>query len=137
MKSSWSTVILLMLCMPLFNGCPKAEDVHELVGSWEMIKYTSIIGGVITVEEGETLEQDSLTIEFREDNTYKVNSIENGESYIFTGSWSTNGDTLIIISVDEDVEVSEEQLYSISSNILTLEWVESSYSTHIWEYRRK
>ena len=103
MRNLLSTLLVFSFLFTI--GCEDDEttDSNPLVGVWNM---TSI---VIEVEGNDTLyasDEFSIVLIFNEDGTFSNQGVMEGESHSESGTWSTQGDKLTVIT--EDVQEGTE-----------------------------
>ena len=102
MRNLLSTLLVFSFLFTI--GCEDDDaSAGTLVGVWNM---TSIV--VVDDWNTETTDASSdysIVIIFNEDSTFSKQEVDEGYSYSQTGTWSTSGNKLTIIT--EDVEVEE------------------------------
>ena len=103
MRNLLSTLLVFSFLFTI--GCEDDEttDSNPLVGVWNM---TSI---VIESEGNDTLyasDEFSIVLIFNEDGTFSNQGVMEGESHSESGTWSTQGDKLTVIT--EDVQEGTE-----------------------------
>ena len=103
MRNLLSTLLIFSFLFTIGCEDDEATDSNPLVGVWNM---TSI---VIESEGYDTLyarDDFSIVIIFNEDGTFSNQGVMEGESHSESGTWSTQGDKLTVIT--EDVQEGTE-----------------------------
>ena len=125
-------MILRLTILLLIVGCDssllnKDDDVHPLVGEWDMIEKnfifstsatdTNLTNSVITIISNENCYE---TDKYYQDGTFNYSGLCDSESFSNNGYWSTNENKLTISIPDglpNDTTIAD---YLISSDTLTL-----------------
>ena len=94
----------LLLIILLIVGCEETtepeDDIHPLVGVWNMTSLSFATGGATTTIDAS--DEFSIVLIFNEDGTFSNQGVMEGESHSESGTWSTSGNKLTVIT--EDVE---------------------------------
>ncbi len=86
-----------------------------LPGTWELTKLT-METSFVKLEYNPSEIGLSITLEINEDGTYTTTEIEEGETTTSSGTWTTDGNKLIVDEGDEPIEFN----YSLSRNKLIM-----------------
>ena len=99
--------MLLVFSFLFTIGCDDDEATDEtnpLVGVWNMTSLSFATGGATTTIDASA--DFSIVIIFNEDGTFSNQGVMEGESHSESGTWSTSGNKLTVIT--EDVEEGTE-----------------------------
>ena len=99
--------MLLVFSFLFTIGCDDDEATDEtnpLVGVWNMTSLSFATGGATTTIDASA--EFSIVIIFNEDGTFSNQGVMEGESHSESGTWSTSGNKLTVIT--EDVEEGTE-----------------------------
>ena len=118
LKSIHYLIITLLVSIVISVGCDTSESTNEgaLAGTWQLTSMSvSYMGQTIPIPP-EEMEQTTITI--NEDGTFSAYGVdEYGDSYTDSGTWSTNGNQLTVVSPTDGTMTFE---YTLSGNTLTL-----------------
>ena len=99
--------MLLVFSFLFTIGCDDDEATDEtnpLVGVWNMTSLSFATGGeTLTIDASDEF---SIVLIFNEDGTFSNQGVMEGESHSESGTWSTSGNKLTVIT--EDVEEGTE-----------------------------
>ena len=99
--------MLLVFSFLFTIGCDDDEATDEtnpLVGVWNMTSLSFATGGeTLTIDASDEF---SIVFIFNEDGTFSNQGVMDGESHSESGTWSTSGNKLTVIT--EDVEEGTE-----------------------------
>ena len=97
--------MLLVFSFLFTIGCEddEATDSNPLVGVWNMTSIVIESEGTTTIDAGSDY---SIVLIFNEDGTFSNQGVMEGESHSESGTWSTPGDKLTVIT--EDVQEGTE-----------------------------
>ena len=99
--------MLLVFSFLFTIGCDDDEATDEtnpLVGVWNMTSLSFTTGGATTTIDAS--DEFSIVLIFNEDGTFSNQGVMEGESHSESGTWSTSGNKLTVIT--EDVEEGTE-----------------------------
>ena len=127
---------LLVFSFLFTIGCDDDEATDEtnpLVGVWNMVSYSVSGDGLNITQEADA--NNSLVLVLSEGGTYSFQGTLDGESNSETGTWSTTGSTLTLITEDvEDGTVTDIFSYTLSGNDMTMTIDEEGLTiTYNWE----
>ena len=128
--------MLLVFSFLFTIGCDDDEATDEtnpLVGVWNMVSYSVSGDGLNITQEADA--NNSLVLVLSEGGTYSFQGTLDGESNSETGTWSTTGSTLTLITEDvEDGTVTDIFSYTLSGNDMTMTIDEEGLTiTYNWE----
>jgi len=128
--------MLLVFSFLFTIGCDDDEATDEtnpLVGVWNMVSYSVSGDGLNITQEADA--NNSLVFVLSEGGTYSFQGTLDGESNSETGTWSTTGSTLTLITEDvEDGTVTDIFSYTLSGNDMTMTIDEEGLTiTYNWE----
>lgn len=115
-------IVSVSLIALLASGCGDDDPTtHELVGTWdlEQMIMSFTIGGQ-TIIDTMTPDEDTIsaTIIVEDDNTFTSISDMQGQVDTIDGTWSTEGDSLILAPSDTTETITFQ--YNVSGNTLTM-----------------
>ncbi len=90
-----------------------------LVGTWELTKLT-METSFVKLEYNPSEIGLSITLEINEDGTFSITEIEEGETTNSSGTWTTDGNKLIVVEGGQTLEFN----YSLSRNKLIMSFEE-------------
>mgnify|MGYP003319697713 FL=1 len=128
--------MLLVFSFLFTIGCDDDEATDEtnpLVGVYNMVSYSVSGDGLNITQEADA--NNSLVFVLSEGGTYSFQGTLDGESNSETGTWSTTGSTLTLITEDvEDGTVTDIFSYTLSGNDMTMTIDEEGLTiTYNWE----
>ena len=128
--------MLLVFSFLFTIGCDDDEATDEtnpLVGVYNMVSYSVSGDGLNITQEADA--NNSLVFVLSEGGTYSFQGTLDGESNSETGTWSTTGSTLTLITEDvEDGTVTDIFSYTLSGNDMTMTIDEEVFIiTYNWE----
>jgi len=128
--------MLLVFSFLFTIGCDDDEATDEtnpLVGVWNMVSYSVSGDGLNITQEADA--NNSLVFVLSEGGTYSFQGTIDGDSNSETGTWSTTGSTLTLITEDvEDGTVTDIFSYTLSGNDMTMTIDEEGLTiTYNWE----
>ena len=128
--------MLLVFSFLFTIGCGDDEATDEtnpLVGVYNMVSYSVSGDGLNITQEADA--NNSLVFVLSEGGTYSVQGSIDGESNSESGTWSTTGSTLTLITEDvEDGTVTDIFSYTLSGNDMTMTIDEEGLTiTYNWE----
>ena len=128
--------MLLVFSFLFTIGCDDDEATDEtnpLVGVYNMVSYSVSGDGLNITQEADA--NNSLVLVLSEGGTYSFQGTLDGESNSETGTWSTTGSTLTLITEDvEDGTVTDIFSYTLSGNDMTMTLdAEVFIITYNWE----
>ena len=128
--------MLLVFSFLFTIGCDDDEATDEtnpLVGVYNMVSYSVSGDGLNITQEADA--NNSLVLVLSEGGTYSFQGTLDGESNSETGTWSTTGSTLTLITEDvEDGTVTDIFSYTLSGNDMTMTIDEEGLTiTYNWE----
>ena len=128
--------MLLVFSFLFTIGCDDDEATDEtnpLVGVYNMVSYSVSGDGLNITQEADA--NNSLVLVLSEGGTYSFQGTLDGESNSETGTWSTTGSTLTLITEDvEDGTVTDIFSYTLSGNDMTMTIDENVFIiTYNWE----
>ena len=128
--------MLLVFSFLFTIGCDDDEATDEtnpLVGVYNMVSYSVSGDGLNITQEADA--NNSLVFVLSEGGTYSFQGTLDGESNSETGTWSTTGSTLTLITEDvEDGTVTSIFSYTLSGNDMTMTIDEEGLTiTYNWE----
>ena len=103
MRNLLSTLLVFSFLFTIGCEDDEATDSNPLVGVWNMTSIVIESEGTTTIDAGSDY---SIVLIFNEDGTFSNQGVMEGESHSESGTWSTQGDKLTIIT--EDVEEGQE-----------------------------
>ena len=117
MRNLLSTLLVFSFLFTI--GCEDDDaSADTLVGVWNM---TSIAvtgdGATTTIDAGSDF---SIVMIFNEDGTFSNQGVMEGESNSESGTWSTAGDKLTIITEEEEGTVTEIWDYTLSGSSFSM-----------------
>ena len=118
MRNLLSTLLVFSFLFTIGCEDDDATDSNPLVGVWNMISLSITAPVDTTMDANENF---SIVFIFNEDGTFSNQGVEGGESHSETGTWSTSGNKLTIIT--EDVEEGQETLicdYTVSEDSFSM-----------------
>ena len=98
--------MLLVFSFLFTIGCgddEATEETNPLVGVWNMTSVVIESEGTTTLDASDEF---SIVLIFNEDGTFSNQGVMEGESHSESGTWSTQGDKLTVIT--EDVQEGTE-----------------------------
>ena len=108
MRNLLSTLLVFSFLFTI--GCEDDEatddatESNPLVGVWNMTSLSFTAGGATTTIDAS--DEFSIVLIFNEDGTFSNQGVMEGESHSESGTWSTSGNKLTVIT--EDVEEGTE-----------------------------
>ena len=128
--------MLLVFSFLFTIGCDDDEATDEtnpLVGVYNMVSYSVSGDGLNITQEADA--NNSLVFVLSEGGTYSFQGTLDGESNSETGTWSTTGSTLTLITEDvEDGTVTDIFSYTLSGNDMTMTFDDEGLTiTYNWE----
>ena len=128
--------MLLVFSFLFTIGCDDDEATDEtnpLVGVYNMVSYSVSGDGLNITQEADA--NNSLVFVLSEGGTYSFQGTLDGESNAETGTWSTTGSTLTLVTEDvEDGTVTDNFSYTLSGNDMTMTIDEEGLTiTYNWE----
>ena len=128
--------MLLVFSFLFTIGCDDDEATDEtnpLVGVYNMVSYSVSGDGLNITQEADA--NNSLVLVLSEGGTYSFQGTLDGESNSETGTWSTTGSTLTLITEDvEDGTVTDIFSYTLSGNDMTMSFDSDGVTvTYNWE----
>ena len=128
--------MLLVFSFLFTIGCDDDEATDEtnpLVGVYNMVSYSVSGDGLNITQEADA--NNSLVFVLSEGGTYSFQGTLDGESNSESGTWSTTGSTLTLITEDvEDGTVTDIFSYTLSGNDMTMTIDEEGLTiTYNWE----
>ena len=128
--------MLLVFSFLFTIGCDDDEATDEtnpLVGVYNMVSYSVSGDGLNITQEADA--NNSLVFVLSEGGTYSFQGTIDGDSNSETGTWSTTGSTLTLITEDvEDGTVTSIFSYTLSGNDMTMTIDEEGLTiTYNWE----
>ena len=128
--------MLLVFSFLFTIGCGDDEATDEtnpLVGVYNMVSYSVSGDGLNITQEADA--NNSLVFVLSEGGTYSLQGTIDGESNSESGTWSTTGSTLTLITEDvEDGTVTDIFSYTLSGNDMTMTIDEEGLTiTYNWE----
>ena len=128
--------MLLVFSFLFTIGCDDDEATDEtnpLVGVYNMVSYSVSGDGLNITQEADA--NNSLVLVLSEGGTYSFQGTLDGESNSETGTWSTTGSTLTLITEDvEDGTVTDIFSYTLSGNNMTMSLTDEGLTiTYNWE----
>ena len=128
--------MLLVFSFLFTIGCDDDEATDEtnpLVGVYNMVSYSVSGDGTSITQEADA--NNSLVFVLSEGGTYSFQGTLDGESNSESGTWSTTGSTLTLITEDvEDGTVTDIFSYTLSGNNMTMSITEEGLTiTYNWE----
>ena len=128
--------MLLVFSFLFTIGCDDDEATDEtnpLVGVYNMVSYSVSGDGLNITQEADA--NNSLVFVLSEGGTYSLQGTIDGESNSETGTWSTTGSTLTLITEDvEDGTVTDIFSYTLSGNDMTMTLDDEGLTiTYNWE----
>ena len=122
--------MLLVFSFLFTIGCDDDEATDEtnpLVGVWNMVSYSVSGDGLNITQEADA--NNSLVFVLSEGGTYSFQGTLDGESNSETGTWSTTGSTLTLVTEDvEDGTVTDNFSYTLSGNNLTMSLTDEGFT---------
>ncbi len=91
-----------------------------LVGTWELTKLT-MQTSFVKLEYNPSEIGLSISLEINEDGTFSITEIEEGETTNSSGTWTTDGNKLIVVEGGQTLEFN----YSLSRNKLIMSFEEN------------
>ena len=124
--------MLLVFSFLFTIGC-EDDKATDLVGVYNMVSYSVIGDGLNITQEADA--NNSLVFVLSEGGTYSLQGMRGGESHSESGTWSTTGSTLTLITEDvEDGTVTSIFSYTLSGNDMTMTIDEEGLTiTYNWE----
>ena len=114
--------MLLVFSFLFTIGCDDDEATDEtnpLVGVWNMVSYSVSGDGLNITQEADA--NNSLVFVLSEGGTYSLQGTIDGDSNSESGTWSTTGSTLTLITEnDDDGTVTDIFSYTLSGNDMTM-----------------
>ena len=123
MRNLLSTLLVFSFLFTI--GCEDDDaSADTLVGLWNMTSIAvTVDGATTTVDAGSDY---SIVIIFNEDGTFSNQGVMEGESHSESGTWSTAGDKLTIITEDEEEgTVTEIWDYTLSGSSFSMTFTET------------
>ena len=123
MRNLLSTLLVFSFLFTI--GCEDDDaSADTLVGVWNMTSIAvTVDGATTTVDAGSDY---SIVIIFNEDGTFSNQGVMEGESHSESGTWSTAGDKLTIITEDEEEgTVTEIWDYTLSGSSFSMTFTET------------
>jgi len=118
MRNLLSTLLVFSFLFTIGCEDDDATESNPLVGVWNMTSLSITAPVDTTMDANENF---SIVFIFNEDGTFSNQGVEGGESHSETGTWSTSGNKLTIIT--EDVEEGQETLicdYTVSEDSFSM-----------------
>ena len=103
MRNLLSTLLVFSFLFTIGCEDDDATESNPLVGVWNMTSLSITAPVDTTMDANENF---SIVFIFNEDGTFSNQGVEGGESHSETGTWSTSGNKLTIIT--DDVAEGEE-----------------------------
>ena len=114
--------MLLVFSFLFTIGCDDDEATDEtnpLVGVYNMVSYSVSGDGFDSTQVADA--NNSLVFVLSEGGTYSLQGMRGGESHSESGTWSTTGSTLTLITEnDDDGTVTDIFSYTLSGNDMTM-----------------
>ena len=114
--------MLLVFSFLFTIGCDDDEATDEtnpLVGVYNMVSYSVSGDGLNITQEADA--NNSLVFVLSEGGTYSLQGTIDGDSNSESGTWSTTGSTLTLITEnDDDGTVTDIFSYTLSGNDMTM-----------------
>ena len=128
--------MLLVFSFLFTIGCDDDEATDEtnpLVGVYNMVSYSVSGDGLNITQEADA--NNSLVFVLSEGGTYSLQGTIDGDSNSESGTWSTTGSTLTLITEDvEDGTVTDIFSYTLSGNDMTMTLDDEGLTiTYNWE----
>ena len=133
MRNLLSTLLVFSFLFTI--GCEDDEatddatESNPLVGVYNMVSYAISASG-ITLTEGSADANNSLVMILADSSVCSIQGTLDGESNSESGTWSSNGDTLTIIILNEDWHPVPEIWYYVLLRYLDLYTPYHSYWTY-------
>ena len=133
MRNLLSTLLVFSFLFTI--GCEDDEatddatESNPLVGVYNMVSYAISASG-ITLTEGSADANNSLVMILADSSVCSIQGTLDGESNSESGTWSSNGDTLTIIILNEDFYSVSEIWYYVLLRYLDLYTPYHSYWTY-------
>ena len=110
--------MLLVFSFLFTIGC-EDDKATDLVGVYNMVSYSVIGDGLNITQEADA--NNSLVFVLSEGGTYSLQGTIDGDSNSESGTWSTTGSTLTLITEnDDDGTVTDIFSYTLSGNDMTM-----------------
>ena len=110
--------MLLVFSFLFTIGC-EDDKATDLVGVYNMVSYSVIGDGINIAREADA--NNSLVFVLSEGGTYSLQGTIDGDSNSESGTWSTTGSTLTLITEnDDDGTVTDIFSYTLSGNDMTM-----------------
>ena len=110
--------MLLVFSFLFTIGC-EDDKATDLVGVYNMVSYSVIGDGINIAREADA--NNSLVFVLSEGGTYSLQGMWDGSSHSESGTWSTTGSTLTLITEnDDDGTVTDIFSYTLSGNDMTM-----------------
>ena len=103
MRNLLSTLLVFSFLFTIGCGDDEATDSNPLVGVWNMTSIVIESEGTTTIDASDDF---SIVLIFNEDGTFSNQGVFDGESHSESGTWSTSGNKLTVIT--EDVQEGTE-----------------------------
>ena len=103
MRNLLSTLLVFSFLFTIGCEDDEATDSNPLVGVWNMTSVVIESEGTTTLDASDEF---SIVLIFNEDGTFSNQGVFEGESHSESGTWSTSGNKLTVIT--EDVQEGTE-----------------------------
>ena len=103
MRNLLSTLLVFSFLFTIGCEDDEATDSNPLVGVWNMTSVVIESEGTTTLDASDEF---SIVLIFNEDGTFSNQGVFDGESHSESGTWSTSGNKLTVIT--EDVQEGTE-----------------------------
>ena len=118
--------MLLVFSFLFTIGCGDDEATDEtnpLVGVWNMTSVVIESEGTTTLDASDEF---SIVLIFNEDGTFSNQGVAEGDTYSVSGTWSTAGDKLTLITEDEEEgTVTDIWDYTLSGSSFSVTFTET------------
>ena len=122
MRNLLSTLLVFSFLFTIGCGDDEATDeTNPLVGVWNMTSIVIESEGTTTIDASDDF---SIVLIFNEDGTFSNQGVMEGESHSESGTWSTAGDKLTIITEEEEGTVTEIWDYTLSGSSFSMTFTE-------------
>ena len=123
MRNLLSTLLVFSFLFTIGCEDDKATDSNPLVGVWNMTSIVIESEGTTTLDASDEF---SIVLIFNEDGTFSNQGVFDGESHSESGTWSTSGNKLTVITEDVQ-EGTETEIwdYTVSGSSFSFTFTET------------
>ena len=132
MRNLLSTLLVFSFLFTIGCEDDDATESNPLVGVWNMTSLSFTTGGATTTIDAS--DEFSIVLIFNEDGTFSNQGVMEGESHSESGTWSTSGNKLTVIT--EDVEEGTETEiwdYTVSGSSFSFSFTDTE-DGETWTY---